>query len=526
MNLHTLRRHVLSIVLAALVPMLLASGPGAQERGRRAERVVLETADGVDVYTDLYLRNPEEEAPLVVLFPDTRQSMAEYKTIAPRLCRLGFNCLAVDTRAGNLGPGSKSLTAQHAGTRNRTAKDAMFDFVAALEWARSEHPKRIVVALGCEYSAGMVLRLAATRPDLVDAVAAFSPAETFAAHGESDTWLLESAPLVSCPVWITSAAAEEKEWRAISEALPDELAHEFLPAGRGTSGVQSLGDGAPGSEEVWTALFEFLEQDVVAHVARARGEPGAPEHVLDRTWVVGASLTCGVFSEVDLAAVLTATVRREAILVERRCSALFFGDPVGKGTEFLSDARAADPTLLVAIDFLFWFGYGNRRLDGRPLALASERLELLEAGLELLEGFDCPIVVGDFPNMEAAVGELAQGKLLHATQLPSPEELALLNARLREYAAEHPNVLVFPLADVHARMRSDEAVTLGRHSWPAKSYDRLMLADDLHPTLEGRAAVVHAIAVMLFERGLVAEEDLVLDLDQVLATWDVPVEEE
>ena len=52
-------------------------------------------------------------------------------------------------------------------------------------------------------------------------------------------------------------------------------------------------------------------------------------------------------------------------------------------------------SLIVAIDFLFWFGYGA----GKD---AEGRMASLEQGLDLLEGLMGPILLGDLPDVRHA----------------------------------------------------------------------------------------------------------------------------
>jgi hypothetical protein len=77
------------------------------------------------------------------------------------------------------------------------------------------------------------------------------------------------------------------------------------------------------------------------------------------------------------------------------------------GRQLVENARDRNPTLVVAVDFLFWYGYG-------ALGSESARLALLEKGLAQLEGFHCPVLVGDFPDLGAALQ--GQSPLLHASR--------------------------------------------------------------------------------------------------------------
>ena len=64
------------------------------------EKVSFTAKDGLEVSGDLYAPHKEKETPFIVLFHQARSSRGEYAEIAPRLNKLGFNCLAVDQRSG------------------------------------------------------------------------------------------------------------------------------------------------------------------------------------------------------------------------------------------------------------------------------------------------------------------------------------------------------------------------------------------------------------------------------------------
>ncbi|MCA8944357.1 MAG: SGNH/GDSL hydrolase family protein [Planctomycetes bacterium] len=226
--------------------------------------------------------------------------------------------------------------------------------------------------------------------------------------------------------------------------------------------------------------------------------------------ILGASLSAGficpfpgedgrVNRTVKLKQALAEFWDRETARVSDCSDFATFLDPVGKQTVQVDRAKNQDPDLLIGIDFLFWFGYG--------VVPAGKRLELLEKGLEMLTAFDCPIVVGDFPDMTGA-----DPRMLRKAQIPSTEELRTLNERVRSWAAERANVRVFPLAKWVAELKSDgrtvvvegEPVKLG----PAA----LMQSDRLHPTKLGIAVVAD---------GLRAELDAFLDEGSRLRVGDV-----
>lgn len=248
-----------------------------------------------------------------------------------------------------------------------------------------------------------------------------------------------------------------------------------------------------------------------APTPKAAGAKGAEEAstgigTVQRIAVLGASLSDGVGLDADVGAPVTLSSIVEASLLAghepifHKASLLLFANPVQIARENVAEAKAKDPTLVVGLDFLFWFGYGAVPSD-------AERLVLLEKGLALLAEFSCPVLVGDFADVSDAVAGSTpetKGLLLAPEQVPSPDALKKLNERLRAWAADHPNVIVVPLADLLARVRADEEITIRGNRWFKGSLKGLLQKDRLHPTLEG------AIALWLagLDQLVAAREDL------------------
>lgn len=498
-------------LLIGLASASAAQRPGEGENAKITARITFMAEDGVKISADLYARNEGPRVPYLLLFHDGSASRAQYRNIAPRFSRKGYNALAVDLRSGGATKGFKNITHANAASRNfgHSIVDAEQDVVAALAYARATYPESKLVAIGSSYSASLVLRVAATRPELVDGVACFSAAEYFEPAGQSPTWIEDSVGPVACPVFMTSARIEDLEWKAIFEAVGSSDKTAFLPTGPGAHGASALNKGARGFLEYWTALESFLVERFPP-VSRDAADTDAT--ALERVVVIGASLSDGFQIEAKLHDVIEVMIQPEHEPIVNGADSFVFANPVEFSKKQIELARATDPTLLVALDFLFWFGYGTLDPKLGRLAFKDERLQLLERGLSFLDEFDCPIVVGDFPNMAAAVG----GGMLSPSQLPDPESLEALNARLRDWAAANANVVLIPLARVVEDVLEKEPFRVGRHRWPADCVDRMLLPDMLHPTIEGLAAIAHLIGVNLVDRELVPEGKLETDLVAVL----------
>jgi hypothetical protein len=215
----------------------------------------------------------------------------------------------------------------------------------------------------------------------------------------------------------------------------------------------------------------------------ARARPS----VLSRVAVIGASASRGFALPVGLADALSALSASALLDVQDCSSSRMFLAPLTQGNQQVECAREGSPTLVIALDFLFWFGYGFAESE-------AQRLERLEQGLELLEDLDGHLVVGRFPDMSAAVG-----RMLLPGQMPDGATLERLNARLAEWARGR-DVLVLPLDRMLADLRAGRAVDLGGEA-EAHGTGNLLQADELHPTLEGELFLARAVLTALSDAG-------------------------
>ena len=247
----------------------------------------------------------------------------------------------------------------------------------------------------------------------------------------------------------------------------------------------------------------------------------APEPLLARVAVVGASVsggfdlrrTYGV--DLDLARVLCAALEEEAD-VRVFADTFLFSQPLPRGEKLVAAAAEMDPTLVIALDLPFWFGYG----DGLS---PERRLELLDLGLALIERLDAPVVVGDFPDMRAAteVPSAFGFPILSKGQVPAPETLEKLNARLAAWVAEDDSRVLVSLDRFHRALREGGEVSVRGNTWGGDDLAKLLLEDQLHPSVEGDIALVLLALDRVAKAGLgLAEDRVVWDAEEVRARLD------
>ena len=186
---------------------------------------------------------------------------------------------------------------------------------------------------------------------------------------------------------------------------------------------------------------------------------------------------------------------------------MFFGSPRMNGQAQVTAALAAEPTVVVALDFLFWYAFGRQsRNDPR-------REKGLEEGLTQLERFDVPVVIGDLPDIVNALdGRGMFGKpLITRRMLPTDDERERMNERLAEWAKERENVKIVPLAMVVEKMQSAGTVALRGVQWSIDTLRDALQEDLLHPTVQGTIWTAMFVADALVRTEALAEDDVTFD---------------
>ncbi|TAH34461.1 MAG: hypothetical protein EYC70_16095 [Planctomycetota bacterium] len=258
-----------------------------------------------------------------------------------------------------------------------------------------------------------------------------------------------------------------------------------------------------------------------APAASAAGTSAPPQPAPPAPWqrvvVIGASASAGfgtgmeLGEDVPLAALLEPMLRLEHEPARSYASAMFFLDPTLYGGNQVADALEAEPTLVLALDFLFWYVYGLKPDE-------ATRLRDLEQGLALLDEFSCPVLVSLIPDMSPAVG-----KMLLEGQVPKAETFPKVNQRIREWAAQRRNAVLVPMNELVDEVRSGRPVRVGASQWPQDASARMIQADDLHPTVEGLAALA-ATALQTLARDLAGVPLDAFTLDPLQAAEQVRAE--
>jgi hypothetical protein len=254
-------------------------------------------------------------------------------------------------------------------------------------------------------------------------------------------------------------------------------------------------------------------------------EPAAPDvqqaapDILQRVVCVGASASGGYGWNIELKTRVKLGLLLDQLLPGERqpCldlgSATLFQAPLERAGEQIDKAIKAEATLVVGVDFLFWFAYTTRYGQGTSTQV---RLERLDQGIALLEKLDCPLLIGDIPDMTLALeGEGPfGGPLLRRSMIPTAEEFRLLNERVHGWVASRPNTFLVRMNEFARRATKGESLELRGNRWDGEQTQTLLQKDLLHPTVEGSfGLLVVALDQLVEEHEGLGPQDI---------AWDVP----
>jgi hypothetical protein len=212
----------------------------------------------------------------------------------------------------------------------------------------------------------------------------------------------------------------------------------------------------------------------------------AAESAWARVVVIGASASSGFAlaepfggaytDQCRLSPYLDAAITAPHPPAKNLATALLFLSPEAIATQEIEAATNNHPTLVIAVDFLFWFCYGNGRDE-------DDRAARFEYGLKLLDQLPCPLIVGDIPDAASATNS----GIISAAQVPSETARAAANKRLREWAKNRSRVTVVSLAKIMQAVKTNGAIKSRHLSVPAGQSLALLQDDQLHPNPRGTA---------------------------------------
>jgi len=310
----------------------------------------------------------------------------------------------------------------------------------------------ILVSAGCGNSAK------SSPPPIDPKALSFSEAQAMAASHDPRQRRAGVAALES-----QGAAASERLGAAASDRTAE-------PHARCTA-LRAAATLASDTEATRSLAQELLESAPLNECAKIalRQLDGKAALSFDRVVVLGASVSAG-FGGAPIGKLLDSLLKGEHE-VTSLADTFFYASPFEKGRDQVERAAAKSPTVIFALDSLFWFVYVP--------ADAERRMARLEQGLHLFEGFSAPLLLGDIPHMRDA-----DPIMIAPEAIPPPDQLVRFNQRVREWARTRTNVYVVPFSEwVGPLLRGEEVVVApGREPEPSAS---LMTFDKLHPNEAG-----------------------------------------
>ena len=198
-------------------------------------------------------------------------------------------------------------------------------------------------------------------------------------------------------------------------------------------------------------------------------KPPGPALPLDRIEIVGASVSAG-FGGTPFGEAFSAAAKQSK--VESQADVMMFRDPEGNSKAQIERAIAFKPTVIVALDFLFWDIYGP------PRRYRDAALDQGLADLERARAAGAWIILGDVPRITTAAEWM-----LSASQVPAVDDLAKLNAKIVAWATGRERVLLVPLVEWTEPLRAGGNVELA----PGENVAArdLMALDGLHANALG-----------------------------------------
>ena len=219
----------------------------------RVRTVSFPSADGLKITADEYIVAPG--LPYILLLHEQGSSRGEFHTIARRLCKLDYNCLAVDLRNG----GNNSRVSNETARRCRNLRcptginDLGEDVNAAIKYVRgkSELP---VILFGSGANGSLSLKMAVEN-EQVRAAVALSPGEYFLPGLK----IQDTIGGLSKPVFITASKSEIPYVSELASGMDQEFLTLFEPQqGEGQRGTESLSETYDNNTEYWVALILFF----------------------------------------------------------------------------------------------------------------------------------------------------------------------------------------------------------------------------------------------------------------------------
>lgn len=220
----------------------------------RTSSVTFPSTDSLEITADLYIT--ETDNPYILLFHEQGSSRGEFHTIARRLCKMDYNCMAVDLRNG----GNNSFISNETAKRCRESRcptgaaNVQWDMQSAIRYVSSKSNLPVIL-FGSGANGSLSLKLA-NENENVRAVVAMSPGEYFLPNIN----IQDTISTLKKPVFITSSRSELTYVTQLVSGMDEKYVSLFEPKlGEGNRGTASLTAENEHNSEYWLALLLFFK---------------------------------------------------------------------------------------------------------------------------------------------------------------------------------------------------------------------------------------------------------------------------
>lgn len=243
-----LKTHIQRTFLLLLMNVVMLGNIKAQDK------ITIIAPDKLLITADIYMVN--DTLPYMILCHDIKSSRGEYKNIARRFNKLGYNCIAIDMRNGDIKNGVPDETASLAQAKHLNPKliDSRIDIAGAINYAYEQSHKKVVL-VGNGYSASLALYIGSVNPK-VACVLAFNPGDYF--KGTLNT--KDIFPKCNIPVFVASNITRAAEVKKYVAGIPASKLTLFQPSSDGVPGVEALLSTSANHDDYWLSLLMYLHQ--------------------------------------------------------------------------------------------------------------------------------------------------------------------------------------------------------------------------------------------------------------------------
>lgn len=219
------------------------------------EKITFPSIDSLPITADLY--KVESAKPMILLCHQARFSRGEYKNTAIKLNNLGYTCLAIDQRSGNIANDVVNETALAAKKRNlpQAYLNAKQDIQAAINFLYKKNNNQPIILVGSSYSATLAL-LIGENSNKVRAIVAFSPGEYY-----NTIDVQSSIKNMAKPIFVTSSKRESAGVTELVSLINLDYVTQFIPKEEGIHGSKALWNSTKGNENYWKAFLSFLQKN-------------------------------------------------------------------------------------------------------------------------------------------------------------------------------------------------------------------------------------------------------------------------